>query len=79
MAQKSKLRSSFKDAVADIPDGSVIGFGGFAMPGCAFNLIKALMEQGTKRLTLVGNTTGGLSNRGCPISACWWRTARWPR
>jgi 3-oxoadipate CoA-transferase alpha subunit len=66
MAQKSKLRSSFKDAVADIPDGSVIGFGGFAMPGCAFNLIKALMEQGAKRLTLVGNTTGGAQQPRMP-------------
>jgi 3-oxoacid CoA-transferase A subunit len=66
MAQKSKLRSSFKDAVADIPDGSIIGFGGFAMPGCAFNLVKALMEQGAKRLTLVANTTGGAQQPRMP-------------
>lgn len=59
MALKSKEVGSFREAVADIPDGSTIGFGGFAMPGVAFNLIKALLDQGAKRLTLVGNTTGG--------------------
>jgi 3-oxoadipate CoA-transferase alpha subunit len=56
---KTKLRGSFAEAVADIPDGSTIGFGGFAMPGTPFNLIRALLEQGAKRLTLVANTTGG--------------------
>ena len=59
MALKSKEIGSFREAIADIPDGATIGFGGFAMPGVAFNLIKALLEQGAKRLTLVGNTTGG--------------------
>ncbi len=59
MTQTSKQLRSCRDAVADIPDGSTIGFGGFAMPGVPFNLIKALLEQGAKRLTLVGNTTGG--------------------
>ena len=59
MAAKSKVVPSFREAVADIPDGSTIAFGGFAMPGTPYNLIKALLEQGAKRLTLVGNTTGG--------------------
>ena len=66
MALKSKEVGSFRDAVADIPDGSTIGFGGFAMPGVAFNLIKALLEQGAKRLTLVGNTTGGAQQPRMP-------------
>ena len=66
MTQKTKLRGSFRDAVADIPDGSTIGFGGFAMPGTPFNLIKALMEQGAKRLTLVANTTGGAQQPRMP-------------
>jgi 3-oxoacid CoA-transferase A subunit len=52
--------------VADIPDGSTIGFGGFAMPGTPFNLIKALMEQGARRLTLVANTTGGAQQPRMP-------------
>ncbi len=58
MAARSKAVGTFREAVADIPDGSIIAFGGFAMPGTPFNLIKALLEQGAKRLTLVGNTTG---------------------
>src|SRR3978361_1478226 len=66
MTQKTKLRASLQDAVADIPDGSTIAFGGFAMPGCPFNLIKALMEQGAKRLTLVANTTGGAQQPRMP-------------
>src|SRR5690349_18632036 len=66
MTQKTKLRSSFQDAVADIPDGSTIAFGGFAMPGSPFNLIKALLEQGAKQLTLVANTTGGAQQPRMP-------------
>ena len=41
-------------------------FGGFAMPGTPFNLIKALLEQGAKRLTLVANTTGGAQQPRMP-------------
>jgi 3-oxoadipate CoA-transferase alpha subunit len=59
MAPSPKKYDSFQAAVADIPDGSTIGFGGFAAPGTPFNLIRALLEQGAKRLTLVANTTGG--------------------
>jgi 3-oxoadipate CoA-transferase alpha subunit len=66
MAQKSKEFQTFREAVADIPDGSTIAFGGFAMPGVPFNLIKALLEQGAKRLTLVGNTTGGAQQPRMP-------------
>ncbi len=61
-----KIMQSFREAVADIPDGSTIGFGGFAMPGVAFNLIKALQEQGARRLTLVANTTGGAQQPRMP-------------
>lgn len=66
MAQKTKQFGGFQQAVADIPDGSTIGFGGFAMPGVPFNLIQALMQQGTKRLTLVANTTGGAQQPRMP-------------
>lgn len=64
--QSRKIMPSFREAVADIPDGSTIGFGGFAMPGVAFNLIAALKEQGAKRLTLVANTTGGAQQPRMP-------------
>jgi len=66
MAQKSKVVASFREAVADVADGSVIAFGGFAMPGVPFNLIRALKEQGAKRLTLIANTTGGAQQPRMP-------------
>ena len=66
MTRKTKLRNSFAEAVADIPDGSTIAFSGFAMPGTPFNLIKALMDQGAKRLTLVANTIGGAQQPRMP-------------
>jgi len=66
MRQTSKELENFQQAVADIPDGSTIGFGGFAMPGTPFNLIRALMEHGAKRLTLVANTTGGAQQPRMP-------------
>ena len=56
---RSKTFGSFAEAVADIPDGSVIGIGGFAAPGTPYNLLKALLAQGAKNLTCVANTTGG--------------------
>ena len=66
MTQKTKLRASFAEAMADIADGSTIAFGGFAMPGTPFNLIKALVAQGAKWLTLVANTTGGAQQPRMP-------------
>jgi 3-oxoacid CoA-transferase A subunit len=56
---RSKTLSSFAEAVADIPDGAVIGFGGFAVVGMPINLFKALAEQGAKNLTCVANATRG--------------------
>ena len=66
MAARSKVVGGFREAVAGIPDGSTIAFGGFAMPGTPFNLIKALLEQGAKRLTLVANSTGGAQQPRMP-------------
>src|SRR5204862_3947109 len=56
---KSKIYPSFADAVADIPDGSTIGFGGFAVVGTPINLYEALSKQGAKGLTCVSNGTRG--------------------
>ena len=66
MTQKSKQVGSFREAVQDVPDGATIAFGGFAMPGVPFNLIKALLEHGAKQLTLVANTTGGAQQPRMP-------------
>ena len=59
MPKKSKVVGSFAEAVAGIPDGAVIAFGGFAAPGTPYNLIRALLEQGARDLTCISNTTGG--------------------
>ena len=56
---KSKIFASFAEAVADIPDGSVVGFGGFAVVGMPINLYAALTQQGAKGLTCVSNGTRG--------------------
>src|SRR6266568_3636964 len=56
---KSKVFPSFAEAVRDVPDGSVVGFGGFAVVGMPINLYKALAEQGAKNLTCVSNGTRG--------------------
>jgi 3-oxoacid CoA-transferase A subunit len=56
----NKIYSSFKEAVADVKDGSVVFIGNFAGPGgTPFFLIKALRDQGARNLTIVGNTAGG--------------------
>src|SRR5262249_3558978 len=56
---RNKVFPSFADAVRDIPDGSVIGFGGFAVVGMPINLYQALTEQGAKALTCVSNGMRG--------------------
>src|ERR1700733_7586880 len=66
MGQSSKAFPSFHAAVQDIPDRATIGFGGFAMPGVPFNLIKALYEHGARQLILVANTTGGAQQPRMP-------------
>src|SRR5512136_3478850 len=57
----NKIYTSFKDAVADVKDGSVVFIGNFAGPGgTPFFLIRALRDQGAKNLTIVANTAGGI-------------------
>src|SRR4030088_305422 len=56
---KSKIFPTFDAAVADIPDGSTIGFGGFAVVGMPINLYEALAKLGAKGLTCVSNGTRG--------------------
>ncbi len=62
---KNKVFGTFREAVADIPDGSVIMVHSFSGPGgIAQNLIKALREQGAKDLTLIGCNLGQISGVG---------------
>jgi 3-oxoacid CoA-transferase A subunit len=56
---KSKVFATFAEAVRDIPDGSVVGFGGFAVVGMPINLYQALTEQGATGLTCVSNGMRG--------------------
>ncbi len=54
----TKLMSSFNEAVKDITDGSTLIVGGFGLCGIPELTIQALVEQGTKELTVVSNNCG---------------------
>ena len=56
MGQRTKLFATFAESVADVPDGSVVAFGGFAGPGTPYNLTRALLEQGARDLTCIANS-----------------------
>ena len=49
---------SIEEAVAKIPDGAVIMFGGFLGCGTPHKLIDALAKSGQRDLTLIGNDSG---------------------
>src|ERR1700751_172784 len=52
---KSKVIRSLDEAVADIPDGARIMFGGFGGAGFPNNLIQALARKGAKNITAGSN------------------------
>ena len=54
----NKIVKSAKDAVADIPDGATVMIGGFGEAGSPLELIHALIDQGSKNLTVVSNNAG---------------------
>jgi 3-oxoadipate CoA-transferase, alpha subunit len=55
----NKILNSFEEAVADVFDGAVVFMGGFGPAnGTPSNLLRALVKQGAKNLTLVANTPG---------------------
>lgn len=55
----NKVVGSFDEAVADVFDGAVILMGGFGPAnGTPSNLLRALVKQGAKNLTLAANTPG---------------------
>ena len=53
-----KVVDSARQAVADIADGAVLAVGGFGLCGVPFDLIDALLEQGTRNLTTISNNCG---------------------
>jgi 3-oxoacid CoA-transferase A subunit len=55
---RQKVFSSLDAAVADIPDGARIMFGGFGGAGFPNNLIQALSRKGIKEITAISNNCG---------------------
>jgi 3-oxoadipate CoA-transferase, alpha subunit len=55
---KSKIYPDLDAAVAGIPDGSRIMFGGFGGAGFPNNLIQALARAGTKEIVAISNNCG---------------------
>jgi len=58
MTPRNKIYSTVDDAVADIPDGASIMFGGFGGAGFPNNLIQAVARQGAKNLRVISNNCG---------------------
>ncbi len=57
-AMKQKVYPDLDAAVADVPDGARIMFGGFGGAGFPNNLIQALARKGTKNITAISNNCG---------------------
>lgn len=54
----NKIINSPKEAVADIFDGATVMISGFGEAGSPIELIHALIDKGSKNLTVVSNNTG---------------------
>ncbi len=54
----NKIYESFADAIADVCDGATIMFGGWGPTGDPENLIRALVEKGTKNITALASDPG---------------------
>jgi len=54
----NKQVSSLEKAVSDIFDGSTVMIGGFGEAGSPIELIHALIDKGSKNLTVISNNTG---------------------
>jgi 3-oxoacid CoA-transferase A subunit len=55
---KNKIYSDLDAAIADVPDGARMMFGGFGGAGFPNNLIQALARKGTKDIFAISNNCG---------------------
>jgi len=54
----AKVVATADEAVADIPEGATIMFGGFVSAGTPTNLIRALVRRGVRGITGIANNIG---------------------
>lgn len=54
----NKIKSSLEEAIAPIQDGAVILVSGFGEAGIPYELMAALLDKGTRELTIVSNNAG---------------------
>ncbi len=54
----NKIQTSMAEAVQCIPDGATVLVGGFGDAGIPFELLQALLENGSRDLTIVSNNAG---------------------
>ena len=54
----NKLFSSAQAALADVQDGATVMIGGFGTAGLPSELIDALIERGSRELTIINNNAG---------------------
>ena len=53
-----KIYPTARAAVADVHDGATVLIGGFGMAGMPSELVAALLDQGAREMTIVGNNAG---------------------
>ena len=71
---KNKVYNSFKEALADVYDGTSIMFSWWGLgTGTCNNLILALRDHGAKDLTLICHNTGGVGFGGIKMKPGWER------
>ena len=59
----NKIVAGVEQAVAGIEDGATVMLGGFGHTGVPFNLVQALLDQGTRQLTVICNAV----SQGAPL------------
>lgn len=66
VANQGKVFENAEQAIADVPNGARIMFGGFGLCGIPENMIAELGRKGTKELTVISNNCGN-AGRGLAL------------